>query len=80
MHVHMHFWQTECPTTGCTVTLSETDEACPFVAEITVCVGVEDLAGCWAAVADVTGTEYGRGGGLLTWVVQGDEGFGGDRG
>ena len=80
MHVHTHFWQTERSAAGCAIALPETDEACPFVAEITICVGVEYLAGCWAAMADVAGAERGGGGGLLRWVVQGDEGFGGDRG
>jgi len=46
-------------TTGESVTLAETDEACSFTAEIAVCIRIQDLSRCGTAVADVARTKCG---------------------
>lgn len=61
-----------CPAIGA-ITLSETDETCPFMTQITICVGIQDLSSCRASVADVTRAKHiGR---CRLWVVEWDEGF-----
>lgn len=59
-----------------TVALTETDEACSFMAQVTVCVSVQNLPRGWASVTDVTGAKRRRR--CRLWIVEWDKSLGRD--